>query len=445
MKSKKLMAMLLAATMGMSLMACGDSGTADNGGADSKGEATGSTAAAEKKGSSTGDASLKIWLAGTGDATSDATYRSIFDSWIEENAPGSEYELSFIGWGEYATKLSVALASGEGPDIFMSGYGMFGSFQAQDYMLDLSNYIPADWDGYTDIGANFLDAGKVGGDIYGLLEPSTRVFMYRKDIAEQNGVTEADLQIDSLDDLENLAKKMSVKDANGNLVMSGLELMTTATGPNDPVQIFSVISRNEDVSYGLWDSDGLASFNNDAGIAAMKYIKNLYDEGVSLPSESGDNTSGLVSGLASMCLTAEAVYGTANATYPDQIGIVPCSLNSLLIGNFICVNKDTQYADQAVDLLTYMFSSDSCKKKAEGLGMYTMRDSLQPWYEETFPELATITEYYDHSYAYSDTAIPDFNEAITGLRNGMESIMAADADIEATFADCEAQWNALKQ
>ena len=177
----------------------------------------------------------------------------------------------------------------------------------------------------------------------------------------------------------------------------------------------------------------------------MKYIKNLYDEGVSLPSESGDNTSGLVSGLASMCLTAEAVYGTANATYPDQIGIVPCSLNSLLIGNFICVNKDTQYADQAVDLLTYMFSSDSCKKKAEGLGMYTMRDSLKPWYEETFPELATITEYYDHSYAYSDTAIPDFNEAITGLRNGMESIMAADADIEATFADCEAQWNALKQ
>lgn len=445
MKSKKWMAMLLAATMGMSLMACGDSGTTDNSSADSKGEETASTAAVENKGNSSGDANLTIWLAGSGDATSDATYRAIFDSWIEENAPGSSYELSFISWGEYATKLSVALASGEGPDIFMSGYGMFGSFQAQDYMLDLSNYIPADWDGYTDIGANFLDAGKVGGDIYGLLEPSTRVFMYRKDIAEQNGVTEADLQLDSLDDLENLAKKMCVKDGNGNLVMSGLELMTTASGPNDPVQIFSVISRNEDVSYGLWDSDGLASFNNDAGIAAMKYIKNLYDEGISLPSESGDNTSGLVSGLASMCLTAEAVYGTANATYPDQIGIVPCTMNSLLIGNFICVNKDTQYADQAVDLLTYMFSADSCKKKAEGLGMYTMRDSLKSWYAETFPELSAIPTYYDHSYAYSDTAIPYFNEAITGLRNGMESIMAADADVEATFADCEAQWNALKQ
>lgn len=439
MKSKKAMAMILTATMGLSLMACGSSrGTGE------KADSTSSSKTVSSEAEKSSDAELKIWIAGTGDATSDQTYRSIFDSWIADEAPDSSYELSFISWGEYATKLSVALASGEGPDIFMSGYGMFGSFQAQDYMLNLSEHLPESWDGYTDIGENFLNAGKVDGDIYGLLEPSTRVFMYRKDIAEQNGVTEEDLQIDSLEDLENLANKMCVKDQNGNLQMSGLELMTTAGGPNDPAQIFSVISRNEDVSYGLWDSDGAASFNNEAGIAAMTYIKNLYDEGVSLPSESGDNTNGLVSGLAAMSITSESAYGTADAAFPGQIAIAPSSLNSLLIGNFFCINKDTKYADQAVELLIYMFNADSCKKKAEGLGMYTMRESLKSWYQETFPEMATVPEYYDHSYAYSDTAIPYFNEAITIFRNSSELIMASDADITETFADAEAQWNALK-
>lgn len=439
MKSKKVVAMVLAATMGLSLMACGSNGETNE-----KGGSSTASAAEASETKSSGNAELKIWIAGTGDATNDETYRSIFDNWVKEESPDSTYELSFVSWGEYATKLSVALASGEGPDIFMSGYGMFGSFQAQGYMLDLSEHLAEDWDGYTDIGANFLDAGRVDGDIYGLLEPSTRVFMYRKDIAEQNGVTEEDLQIDSLEDLTNLAKKMCVKDGNGNLQMSGLELMTTAGGPNDPAQIFSVISRNEDASYGLWDSDGKASFNNEAGIAAMTYIKNLYDEGVSLPSESGDNTNGLISGLAAMTITSESAYGTADAAFPGQIAIAPSSLNSLLIGNFFCVNKDTKYADDAVDLLTYMFNADSCKKKAEGFGMYTMRDSLKSWYQENFPEMVAVPEYYDHSYAYSDTAIPYFNEAITIFRDSSELIMASGADITQTFSDAETQWNALK-
>lgn len=426
MKKQKILAALLVGTIALSMTACGSGDNSDT-----------------TESSNSEEVSLKVWVAGTGDSASDETYRSIIESWVENNSPNSTYELSFVSWGEYATKLSVALASGEGPDVFMTGYGMFGSFQAQDYMLNLSEYISEDWDGYTDIGENFLEAGQVGGSLYGLLEPNTRVIMYRKDIAEQNGVTEEDLQVDSLEDLESLAKKMCVEDDSGNLVMSGLELMTTATGPNDPAQIFSVISRNIDVQYGLWDEDGNASFNNEAGIEAMEYIKRLYDEGVSLPSESGDNTSGIVSGLAAMALTSESTYGTADAAYEGQIGIASSSLKSLLIGNFFCVNSDSEYKEEAVDLLQYMFNEESCKTKAEGLGMYTMRDSLKSWYIETFPEMAAVPEYYENSYAYSSTAISYFNEAITVFRNGSELIMASDADIESTFTDAEEQWNAL--
>lgn len=450
-KMKRITAGLLSMSMVFAAVGCGGGNAPESSGtSDERAEQEPDTRAgeqvAEGEAASSGEtADLMIWLAGSGDATNDEAYRAIFDKWIEENAPGSTYELSFVGWGEYATKLSVALASGEGPDLFMSGYGMFGSFQAQDYMLNLSEYIPHDWDGYTDIGENFLDAGKVDGDIYGILEPATRLLMYRKDIAEQNGVTEEELQVDSLDDLENLAKKMCVTDDAGNLAMSGLELMSTAVGPNDPAQIYSLVARNIDFdNAGLWDAEGKAVFAGDCGIRTFEYLKKLYEAGVSLPSESGDNTSGIVSGLASMCITAESGYGSADAAFPGQIGIVPCSLNTLLIGNFMCVNAGTAYKEQAVDLLLYMFNEESCKKKAEALGAYSLRDSLKDWYIETFPHMAVVPEYYSNSYAFGPTAIPYYNEGITIFRNASEQIMAANADIAATLTDAAAQWDALK-
>ncbi len=457
---KRLLAMLLAGCMVFSLTACGgdkqESASASQEGVSEEGAETDANENADteeasggEETSGTGEASgegadLVIWLAGSGDATNDETYRAVFDKWIEENSPGSTYELSFVGWGEYATKLSVALASGEGPDVFMSGYGMLGSFQAQGYMLNLSDYIPQDWDGYTDIGANFLDTGKVDGNIYGLLEPSTRLLVYRKDIAEQNGVTEDDLQVDSLEDLESLAKKMCVKDDAGKLVMSGFELMTTAVGPNSPEQIYSFFARNVDFENGnFWDEEGKASFGSECAIESFELMKRLYEEGVSLPSESGDTTNGIVSGLAAMSLNSEAVYGSADAAFPGQIGVVPCSLNTLLIGNFICVNNDSKYKEEAVDLLLYMFNEESCKKKSENLGMYCVRDSLKDWYAQTFPHLADVPEYYDHSYAYGPTAIAHFNEGINIFRNASEMIMATDADITSTLSDAAAQWDAL--
>ena len=312
------MAAVLIASMMFLNVGCGNSDTRET-----KPE---NTETAENAGTAKNaeSADLSIWLAGSGDSVNDQTYRAIFDKWVEENSPGSTYELSFIGWGEYATKLSVALASGEGPDVFMSGYGMFGSFQSQDYMLNLTEYIPQDWDGYTDIGSNFLEAGQVEGNLYGLLEPSTRLLMYRKDIAEQNGVSEEELRVNSLEDLENLAMKMRVTDDKGNLIVSGLELVTTATGPTSPEQIYSFISRNIDLENGgLWNENGQALFAGDEGIASFEYLKKLYDEGVSLPSESGDTNIGLISGLAAMSITTESSYGSADAVYPGQIGIIP--------------------------------------------------------------------------------------------------------------------------
>ena len=55
-------------------------------------------------------------------------------------------------------------------------------------------------------------------------QPSTRVYEYRKDIAQTNGVTEEDLHITSAEDFYNLVRKMTVYDASGKVTTYGLEL-----------------------------------------------------------------------------------------------------------------------------------------------------------------------------------------------------------------------------
>lgn len=122
-KMKKITAGLLAMGMVLAAAGCGNGNASEGSGtsAEEAGTKAGEQSAEGETVSSGDGADLMIWLAGSGDAANDEAYRAIFDKWIEENAPGSTYELSFVGWGEYATKLSVALASGEGPDLFMSG------------------------------------------------------------------------------------------------------------------------------------------------------------------------------------------------------------------------------------------------------------------------------------------------------------------------------------
>ena len=133
------------------------------------------------EGASFEPAHLNIWLAGNGELESSEAFHKIFDSWIAERAPGSTYELSFIAWSDYFTKLSTALASGEGPDVFMTGYGQLGTIVSQGHTVILSEKIPADWDGWSDIPENLLAAGMKDGNVYGILEPATRLYYYNKE------------------------------------------------------------------------------------------------------------------------------------------------------------------------------------------------------------------------------------------------------------------------
>lgn len=443
------MSVLFAAMMLASLSSCG-SQTSSSGTSSETSSAAGSAAsseagsaaessASENSGDTLSACKMTVWLAGSGEKLYNDVYGGIIDSWIAERAPGSEKELSFIAWSDYFSKLSTGLAGGAAPDVFMTGYGQMGSMNAQGYELNLSDYFPEDWDGYTDIPENLLSAGMSDGKLYGLLEPSTRILAYHKDIAEQNGVTEEDLTVDSLDDLTNLVKKMCVYDGSGNLTMAGWDIQT---GTNSPEQHTYFIASNFTDDFEYWNDDNTAAFNCDAGQKAIEYLKGLYDAGYCFQSDPSNTTMGLISGLSSMSLLPENNYAQADMAFPGQIGFVNMNINTMLIGNFIVANANTPNPEQAADLVRYLFESESLKSKAT-LGQYTMRSSLDDWYTETYPEFTNVVTAYKHSSAMADTLNPNYNECIKSFRNHYEAAMNGVESISDALSAAEEEWNAI--
>ena len=449
-KTTRLVSIFAAALLTLSMAACGGGGESSTTTTPDSSGSTASTSGESTSGESTTVEKLDpnqtleackmtVWLAGSGEAIYNDVYTAILDNWVAERAPGSTHELTFIAWSDYFSKLSTGLAGGAAPDVYMTGYGQMGSMNAQGYELNLSEYFPEDWDGYTDIPENLLSAGMVDGNLYGLLEPATRILAYRKDIAEQNGVTEEDLTLDSLEDLTNLVQKMCVYDDSGNLIMAGWDVQT---GTNSPEQQNQFIASNFMDNYELWDSESKAAFNNDATRQSWEYLKGLFDAGYCFPSDASNTTSGIISGLSSMSLIDEKSYAQADMAFPGQIGFVEMNINTMLIGNFIVANANTPIPEHAADLVMYMFNPESLKQKAT-LGQYTQRASLDDWYLETYPEFENVVKAYQNSYSMASTLNANYNECIVSFRNHFEAYMNGIEDLDTALSTAESEWNAI--
>lgn len=434
---KKVLAILLAFTLLCAAAACGD--TPAGSGTSKVSSSAGSSASEAAAGSvdgtdDTGEAvSLNIWVAGSGDPVYDQTYRAVFDAYTAEHE-GVSYELTFIPWGEYFTKLNTGLVGGAGPDLFMLGYGQMGTVQSMGYLLPRDEYLPEDWDGWDDFLPNVLEVCKNDDTMYALFSPATRVYFYRKDIADQQGVTADELKITSMEQLHALAEKMTVRDDSGNTVTSGLQVTTSQ---NSPEQQFMVEMTYFDQNAGLWDENLQPRFHEPAGIQSVEALSKLVNDGVSLISDPNVTTSGIITGTASMALSAEAGYKEADAAFPGQIGILDCDLNSLLIGNYMAVNKDSKNAAAAAEMLIHMFSVESCEAFADGMGQYSGRTSLDDAYVALNPEYENVVKAHAKSIPYSFEMNPQFNKMAAILRTALEEIYAG--------AEAEARLNAAAE
>lgn len=268
--------MLAATVIGSSvlLMACGNSGTADQEGAtalDTEAEAT-----AENGTSSEGGVNLTfmIW-----DGLQQDGMQQMVDKFEEEN-PNIHVEIQLTPWDQYWTKLDAAATGGDLPDVFWMHPEHVYTYVRGGMLMNVSEKLDGSCLDMNNYPENVVDGFTVDGSVYAVPKDySTFALAYNKDIFDAAGVAYPD---DTWDwsTLKDTAEKLTDKSKN----IYGLAVQYNT---NDAAYHYiwqnegDIIS--EDGSKSMWDDPNT--------IEAVNYLVDFIEKGYSPTMEDFANTT----------------------------------------------------------------------------------------------------------------------------------------------------------
>ena len=115
---------------------------------------------------------------------------------ITESTIGVHADILFVGMGDYATQVGLALASGEQVDICSLGFGStsFNGMYANGQLTDLTDLLAEEAPGLLEEMGDYIYADSVNGRIYGVPPfrnyASSAYLIMRTDILEELGLLE---------------------------------------------------------------------------------------------------------------------------------------------------------------------------------------------------------------------------------------------------------------
>ena len=355
---KKLLALVMALAMVLSLVACG--------GSSSGGAAEGSAGAAAPAGGSGDALTINIW-----DANQQKGIQEICDDWTAQGNPQVKVEV--IDWDNYWTLLESGASGGTLPDIFWMHSDYAQIYMENDMLLDLTQRIKDDG---VDMGQYYADIAAIytrsDGNIYALpKDHDTIALLYNKALFDQAGVAYPD-NTWTYEDMYNASKAI-----------------TEAT-PDDTYGYALNTSNDQDGWYNYIYSYGgnvVTKDKTDTGMdsaetkAAMDMVRRMLTTAVpqSVVAESGTDSlfmSGKVgmitqgSWMINTFYTAEnaADYAWAEIPYCDRNGDGQCQpeeRSTQYNGLGWAADANTKNPDAAWSLIKYLCSEEAQKKQAE--------------------------------------------------------------------------------
>ena len=287
--------------------------------------------------------------------------------------PDVEVSVEVLPWAQRNEKLTTALAAGAGPDVgylnddFIPQHGGDGNLQALDDVIG---------DEKDDFTENSLSAMSVDGTLYALpILGSATSMLYNKALFDEVGVTEYPTTWDEM-----LELGPTFKDAGYYLTAYDGALEQTLNLSFFPL---------------LWQAGGevlnedqtAAAFNDDAGVAALNFIKTLYDEGFINQEEAvtpaAPGGGSVVEGKVAVVMNGDAV---SVRSMQEKLGE-----DSIVIGNPLKnevqvsygtsagfgVFKGAQDPDAAKAWVKYITSGSAMEKILRASGFIAPRTSLQ--------------------------------------------------------------------
>lgn len=170
-RMKKIVALLLTAALGVSMVACGEK---------ESGKGTEESSKKEEK------VTLKFTWWGS-QSRHDYTQK-ILDAYTKEH-PEIEFEAIPAGWDGYFDKLSTQAASGSMPDIVQMDYLYITTYAKNNSLADLQKFVDDGTIDVSGIDENLLNTGKIDNKMAGVVLTSSEVAMgYNPEVLEKASV-----------------------------------------------------------------------------------------------------------------------------------------------------------------------------------------------------------------------------------------------------------------
>ncbi len=302
------------------------------------------------------DISIEFWY-WTGAAN---LFQSLADQYTAIH-PNVRIELVENPFDDYWTKLPLALQGDDGPAIF----NVHNSKQELllGYMAPYE--VPTE-----DLEAEFVGTSGhiIDGNVYfvdyGLM---TATMYYNTDMWAAAGLTDADIPT-TWDEFREVAKKLTIRDEDGNLVQAGFSYNGGIQG--------DVLGMQYQYGQNLFTPDGKVTLNNDAMKDVVQRLKDMYVvDGIgdyNFGNNSGDNFG---QGTVAMYLGWGFMTNVLTQNFPDlnfkcfEIPVpaqgVPYAYHRYNGESTFGVNKNAPADQQAVaqDIVKFFFANDAIEKE----------------------------------------------------------------------------------
>lgn len=303
---KKMMSMLLAGSMAVSMLTGCGGGSTNSGGS------------AEPETAADGSMELTIWVHETDSSDEGKHYAKLVEAFNTQYAGKYHANLSQIARsgdaGGYDDKINAAISNGGLPDVYTVDGVTVAQYADAGAIIPIDAYFTEEE--LSDFNPSIIQQGTYDGKLYtlGAMDSSVGVY-YNKDKFEEAGITPATAENPwTLDELTEAAQKLTTDDCYG---------ITMSLDAKDETMIYFFLPLIQSQGSNILSEDGLLTdgyLNGEATVNVLTWIKMMADNGYASATPA-ENSFEL--GQAAMALTG--AWEPANlAKFPEiNWGLMP--------------------------------------------------------------------------------------------------------------------------
>jgi len=392
-------------------------------GGDSFDDAGGAGGEASEASAGEGAADLKVLIASSGDAETEAV-KAAADAWAQET--GNTVEV--LPATDITQQLSQGFAGGSPPDVFYVDAGAFA-----DYAVAGNLYAYADkLEDVDDFYQPLRDTFTIDGTEYCVPKDfSTLALEINNASWEAAGLTEQDVPT-TWEELASVAEKLTTPEQAGLVIGTG----------RDRVGAFLVQNG------GFWvGEDGKATATEETNAEALSYVKELLASGSAvLPPQvdAGWGGEAFGTGRAAMTMEGNWIRGAMKNDYPDVAYTVaelpegPAGKGTLLFTQCWGIAADSPDQAAAVELVQHLTQPEQQLGFAEAFGVMPSRQAAQADYVAAFPDDAPFIA--GGEYGRGPVTSPGLAPALSDLDSQLEQLGSAqpEAILESFQTNAEA-------